>query len=94
MVDVTELVDRLEANYQEEKDDESARLYNDIVEVLARHKATAQNTLFVMKMIEFGYLQAKYRELVDKAIKIPAGSVPLPKDKSMKEPLEESDLSD
>jgi len=94
VVDVTELVDRLEANYREEKDDESARLYNAIVEVLARHKATAQNTLFVVKMIEFGYLQAKYRELVDKAIKIPAGSVPLPKDRTVEAPVEENDSSD
>ena len=76
-----DLATNLEEAYKEEKNRECEQLYNKIVDVLIEEKATIQNTLFVLKMVEFGYLRAKYLELVEGAIKIPKDSVPIPKTK-------------
>ena len=76
-----QILEKLEQDYAEEKNRECMELYNAIVDLLVMHKASIQNTLFVLKMVEFSYLRAKYMELVEGAIKIPEESVPIPKAK-------------
>lgn len=75
------LIEKFEEEWQKEKNEESKELYHAIREVLVEHKPSPQNVLFVLKMIEYGYLQATYRELVEGTVKIPKGSVPLAKEK-------------
>jgi len=77
-----QILEKLEQDYAEEKNRECMELYNAIVELLVENKASIQNTLFVLKMIEFSYLRAKYVELVEGAIKIPEGSIPLPRERN------------
>ena len=81
MVSFENMVKKLEEAYSEEKKKECEDLYNAMVDVLVQKKATIQNTLFVLKMIEWGYLRAKYEELVEGNVVIPDGSVPVPKAK-------------
>ena len=76
-----QILEKLEQDYAEEKNRECMELYNAMVDLLVEHKASIQNTLFVLKMIEFSYLRAKYMELIEDAIKIPENSVPIPKTK-------------
>jgi len=78
MVDVEKLLKKLEEQYQEEKNKECEELHNAIAEVLAARKATIQNILYVLEMIRFELLRAKYEELMGN-VKIPEGSVPLKK---------------
>jgi len=75
------LIADFEKKYQNQKDEECETLYNDIIEVMAEHKASIQNVLFVIKMIEWGYLRAKYLQLVEGTVVVPEGNIPLPKDK-------------
>lgn len=76
-----QILEKLEQDYGEEKNRECMELYNAIVDLLVENKASIQNTLFVLKMVEFSYLRAKYMELVEGAIKIPEDSIPIPKTK-------------
>lgn len=81
MVTFESLVKKLEEAYAEEKKKECEDLYNALVDVLVMKKATIQNTLFTLRMIEWGYLRAKYEELVEGNVAIPEGSVPVPRGK-------------
>lgn len=76
-----EIVDAIEKDYEQAKRDECKELYNDMVDILIKHKASVQNTLFVLKMIEWSFLRAKYVELVEGNAIIPEDSIPLRKDK-------------
>lgn len=73
------ILEDLEQRYQEVKDKECEELYNEILGVLVNHKATVQNTVFVFRMIEWGYLRGKYLQLVEGAVQIPEGNIPVPK---------------
>ena len=79
MVDIEELVKKLEAAYTEEKKKECEELYNAIHEIFTSRKASVQNILFVLKMVEWGLLRAYYLQYIEGAVKIPEGVVPLKK---------------
>jgi hypothetical protein len=72
MVDAKKMLERFEQVYQEEKNRESEELHNALAEVIAEKKATIQNTLFVLEMLRFELLRAKYEQLMGHAI-VPAG---------------------
>lgn len=76
-MEIEELVKKIEETYATEKGKECMELYNALVEVITEKRASIQNILFVLKMIEWSLLRAKYMELVEKAVVIPEGSVPL-----------------
>ena len=76
MVDIEKVLKKLEKDYQDEKDKECEELHNAIAEVLATKKATVQNVLYVLEMIRFELLRAKYEELMGN-VKIPEGSIPI-----------------
>ena len=87
MVDIEKLVKRMEETYVKMKNEECEGFYNAIIDLITERKVSAQNVLFTLKMIEWGYLRAKYLELVEESIVIPDGSVPLKKVVE-KEPVE------
>ncbi len=76
------LVEGMEKAYTELKTKECAELYNEMIDVITRRKATVQTVLFTMKMIEFSLLKAKYQELVEGAIQIPVDGATIPKAKT------------
>lgn len=65
----------LEKAYAAEKAKECEELHNAIAEILAEKKATIQNTLYVLEMIRFELLRAKYEQLMGHAIVPPGGGV-------------------
>lgn len=75
MVDITRVAKRLEEAYATEKTKESEELHNAIAELLREKRATVQNTLYVLEMIRFELLRAKYEELMGHAIVPPGGGV-------------------
>jgi len=75
MVDVKKVVEGLEKSYNELKNKECEELHNAIADVLAEKQATVQNTLYVLKMIEFELLRAKYEQLMGNATVPPGGGV-------------------
>lgn len=75
MVDLKKVAKNLEEAYKKEKDKESEELHNAIAELLAEKKATVQNALYVIKMIEFELLRAKYEQLMGHAVVPPGGGV-------------------
>lgn len=77
MVDVKRLLDRLEKLYAEEKSRECEELHNAIAQVLSEKKATIQNTLYVLRMLEFELLQEKYSEIFVKESKEEEAKKPL-----------------
>ena len=77
MVEFEELVKKLEVAYTEEKKKECEELYNAIYDIFTSRKASVQNILFVLKMVEFGLLRAYYLDYVEGAVKISEGAVPL-----------------
>jgi len=84
MVDkLDELVKGMEKAYVDLKTKECAELYNEIIDVITRRKASVQNVLFTMKMVEHSLLKAKYQELVEGAIQIPVDGATIPKDKTV-----------
>jgi len=76
-----DLYELFSEEFQKTKDAESEELYNAVVDVLIDHKATWQNTLAVIEMIRWGYLRAKYLQLVEGTVQVPEGNIPLPKEK-------------
>lgn len=79
MVELEELVKGIEESYAKAKNKECEDFYNTVIDLIKERRVSVQNVLFTLKMIEWGYLRAKYLELVEEAIKIPKDSVPLKK---------------
>lgn len=79
MVEFEELVKGIEESYAKAKNKECEDFYNTVIDLITERSVSVQNVLFVLKMIEWGYLRAKYLELVEEAVKIPKDSVPLKK---------------
>jgi len=63
----------LEEQYVEEKAKECEDLHNALADVLAAKKATIQNALFVLEILRFQLLRAKYEELVGHVVVPPGG---------------------
>ena len=54
----------LERAYEEARTKEAEELHNALVEVIHEHKASMQNTLFVLDIIRFELMEAKYKEIM------------------------------
>ena len=54
----------LEDAYTKERSKDAEILHNAIVEVIHKHKAAIYDTLFVLELIRFELMQAKYREIM------------------------------
>ena len=54
----------LEKAYEEARAKETEELHNAIGAVLQEQKATTQNALFVLDIIRFELMEAKYREIM------------------------------
>jgi len=54
----------LERAYEEARTKEAEELHNAMVEVIHEHKASMQNTLFVLDIIRFELMEAKYKEIM------------------------------
>lgn len=72
MVKLERVAKSLEKAYKAEKDKECEELHSAIADILSEKKATIQNTLFVLKLIEFELLRAKYEQLLGH-VKVPPG---------------------
>jgi len=75
LVDLKKVASSLEKAYKEEKDRECEELHNAIAEVISQRKATIQNTLYVLEMLKFELLRAKYEQLMGHAVVPPGGGV-------------------
>lgn len=60
----------LASEYYLKKQAECERLHNDLVKVIEGHEATVQNTLYVLKMLEFELLMDKYVQIFKKGKKL------------------------
>ena len=58
------LIASLEKAYNEEKAKEINELHNAIVDVLNLHKPSIENTLFVLDIVRFTLMEAKYKEIL------------------------------
>jgi len=67
----------LEKAYEGARAEEAEELHNAIVDVIGEHKASIQNALFVLELIRFELLRAKYQEIMG-AVKL-TEELPLPK---------------
>ena len=54
----------LEKTYAEAKKQEAEELHNALVEVINEHKPSIENTLYVLDIIRFELMQAKYKEIM------------------------------
>lgn len=72
MVKIEDLLKKLEKAYQEEKNKEAEELHNAIAEVLAEKQVTVQNALYVIEMLRFELLRAKYEQLMGNVV-VPLG---------------------
>jgi len=54
----------LEKAYEEARTQECEELHNALVEVIHEQKASVQNTLFVLDIIRFELMEAKYKEIM------------------------------
>lgn len=54
----------LEKAYEDARAKEAEELHNALVAVITEHKASMQNTLFVLDIIRFELLEAKYKEIM------------------------------
>ena len=61
---VENLVKGFEKVYHDEKQKECEELHNALVEVVQEHKASVQNALFVLDLIRFELMEAKYKEVM------------------------------
>ena len=75
MVELKKVADILEKAYQDEKNKECEELHNAIADILAEKKATVQNSLYVIELIKFELLRAKYEQLMGNVIVPPGGGV-------------------
>lgn len=72
MVDIEKVAKQLEETYKKEKEKECEELHNAIAEVISAKGATVQNVLYVLRLLEFELLRAKYEQLMGNAI-VPTG---------------------
>ena len=79
MDEYEKIVKKLEKAYSEEKDKECEELHNALADVISTKKATIQNTLYVLELIKFELLRAKYEQIMGNAI-VPEGSTGIKKD--------------
>jgi len=75
MVEVKKLIEQFERTYSEEKNKECQELHDAIAEILAQKKASIQNTLFVLEIVKFELLRAKYEQILGHAEVPPGGGV-------------------
>lgn len=75
MVSIEQIIKKLQNAYQEERNKECEELHNAIADVLTEKKATVQNTLYVLEMLRFELLRAKYEQLMGHVIVPPGGGV-------------------
>ena len=54
----------LEKAYEEARNQEAEELHNALVEVIQEQKASIQNCLFVLDLIRFELMEAKYKEIM------------------------------
>ncbi len=54
----------LEKAYEEARAKECEELHNALVEVIHEYKASVYNTLFVLDLIRFELMEAKYKEIM------------------------------
>jgi len=54
---------QLDENYLAERKAECERLHNRLAEVIAEEKASPQNTLYVLQILQFEVLQDEFRKL-------------------------------
>ena len=54
----------LEKAYEEAREKEAEELHNALVEVIHEQKASVYNTLFVLDLIRFELMEAKYKEIM------------------------------
>lgn len=73
---VETLVKRLETLYNDTKTKECEDLHNAIADILTEHKASIQNILYVLEIIKFELMQAKYKEILGQ-VKL-TDNLPLP----------------
>ena len=79
MNEFEKVVKKLEKAYAEEKDKECEDLHNSLAEVISTKKATVQNTLYVLELLKFELLRAKYEQIIGNTI-LPEGSSGIKKD--------------
>ena len=54
----------LEKAYEDARSQEAEALHNALVEVIQEQKASIQNSLFVLDLIRFELMEAKYKEIM------------------------------
>ena len=54
----------LEKAYEKARAQEAEELHNAIVDVISEHKASIPNALYVLDVIRFQLMQAKYKEIM------------------------------
>ena len=59
-----DLVSTFEKAYEQARAKEAEELHNAIGQVLGEQKASIQNSLYVLELIKFELLRAKYEELM------------------------------
>jgi len=75
MVNLETVAKRLEEAYKLEKDRECEELHNAIAELIAQKKATIQNILYVLELIKFELLRAKYEQILGNVVVPPGGGI-------------------
>ena len=58
------LLASLEKAYNEEKQKEINELHNAIVETINQYKPSLENVLFVLELVRFSLMEAKYKEIL------------------------------
>jgi len=58
------LLSALEKTYETEKAKETEELHNALVEVIHEQKTSIYSTLFVLDLIRFELMEAKYKEIM------------------------------
>lgn len=54
----------MDSAYKKERANDAEELHNALVEVIHEHKAAIYDTLFVIDLIRFELMQAKYKEIM------------------------------
>jgi len=65
-VDLENLVSKFEKTYQEERNQETQVLYNDIVTIINAKRATIQNILTALELVRITILTEKLKQIQSK----------------------------